>query len=113
MQVSCLHFKVRSIHRTSVKWSIVLGQLVRLEIMKAILERAFRTAVEAAQPAKVLLEHLPNIPKGRTVVVGAGKAASNMALAFEQAWQGECSGVVVRRYRSAYQSQGEASHRAH
>ena len=66
--------------------------------MKAILERAFRTAVEAAQPAKVLLEHLPNIPKGRTVVVGAGKAASNMALAFEQAWQGECSGVIVTRY---------------
>jgi glycerate 2-kinase len=66
--------------------------------MKAILERAFKAAIQAAQPAQNLLEHLPKPPKGRTVVVGAGKAAASMALAFDQAWQAECSGVVVTRY---------------
>ncbi len=66
--------------------------------MKAILERAFSAAIQAAQPDRVLLEHLPKPPKGRTVVVGAGKAAASMALAFDQAWQAECSGVVVTRY---------------
>jgi glycerate 2-kinase len=66
--------------------------------VKAILERAFSAAIQAAQPDRVLLEHLPKPPKGRTVVVGAGKAASSMALAFEKAWQAECSGVVVTRY---------------
>jgi glycerate 2-kinase len=71
---------------------------VNIIAMKAILERAFKAAIQAAQPEQVLLEHLPNPPKGRTVVVGAGKAASSMALAFDQAWLAECSGVVVTRY---------------
>ena len=82
--------------RVLAEWKNGVGRY--LKAMKAILERAFRAAINAAQPAQVLLEHLPAVPKGRTVVVGAGKAASSMALAFEEAWQGECGGVVVTRY---------------
>lgn len=38
------------------------------------------------------------MPKGRTVVIGAGKASAQMARAFEKAWTGELSGLVVTRY---------------
>ena len=41
--------------------------------------------------------HLPKPPKGRTVVVGAGKAATAMARAVEKNWPGPIQGVVVTR----------------
>jgi hydroxypyruvate reductase len=49
-------------------------------------------------PDKCLPPFLPSLPKGRTIVVGAGKAAATMAKAVEQNWQGELSGLVVTRY---------------
>tara|TARA_R110002049_G_scaffold140930_5_gene302307 strand:+ start:37176 stop:38438 length:1263 start_codon:yes stop_codon:yes gene_type:complete len=58
----------------------------------------FHAAVAAADPVKILADALPPPPKGRTVVVGAGKGAAQLAQAFEARWQGSYSGVVVTRY---------------
>lgn len=59
----------------------------------------FDAAVAAADPARVLARHLPEKPKGRCIVVGAGKSAAAMARAVELAWPDvELSGVVVTRY---------------
>ncbi len=60
----------------------------------------FETAVAAADPLQAIKAHLPVRPKGRTIVVGAGKAASQMAAAFETLWDGPLSGVVVARHGS-------------
>jgi hypothetical protein len=59
--------------------------------------------------------HLPERPKGRCVVVGAGKSAAVMAAALEAAWPDvPLSGVVVTRYEHAVPTQRirviEASH---
>lgn len=62
------------------------------------LRSLFDAAVAAADPARCLPAHLPPPPRGRTVVVGAGKAAAAMARAVEQAWTGPMSGFVVTRY---------------
>lgn len=55
-------------------------------------------AVDAASPAKCLPAHLPLPPTGRTIVVGAGKAAGAMAKAVEDHWAGALEGLVVTRY---------------
>lgn len=66
------------------------------------LNRIFMTAVTSADPAKVLQQHLPSPPRGRCVVVGAGKASAAMAAALEAAWPSvDLSGVVVTRYGHA------------
>ncbi|TXH81939.1 MAG: glycerate kinase [Rhizobium sp.] len=65
---------------------------------RAFLEKLFYAAVAAADPDKALAAHLPEKPKGRTVVVGAGKGAAQMARAFERLWDAPLSGVVVTRY---------------
>jgi hydroxypyruvate reductase len=65
---------------------------------KTFLEDLFRVAVARAQPALAVKAALPERPKGRTIVVGAGKASAQMAQAFEAAWGGPLSGVVVTRY---------------
>jgi len=61
----------------------------------------FDAAVASAQPAKCVPAHLPERPKGRTVVVGAGKASAAMAKAVEDHWDGPVEGVVVTRYGHA------------
>ncbi|WP_420223496.1 glycerate kinase type-2 family protein [Pigmentiphaga litoralis] len=66
-----------------------------------VLNALFEAAVQAASPAGTLAAHLPERPAGRTVVIGAGKAAASMAQALEAAWDGELSGVVVTRYGHA------------
>ena len=65
---------------------------------RSLLERLFRQAVAQAQPALAVERHLPQPPKGRTVVIGAGKASAQMAKAFEAAWPGDITGLVVTRY---------------
>jgi glycerate 2-kinase len=55
-------------------------------------------ALAACNPALCVPPHLPAAPKGRTVVVGAGKAAAAMAHAVEQHWPGPLGGLVVTRY---------------
>ncbi|SEG89068.1 glycerate kinase type-2 family protein [Marinobacterium lutimaris] len=61
------------------------------------LQSLFDRAVEVADPLRSLAEHLPERPKGRVVVVGAGKASARMAEAVEAAW-GPCEGLVITRY---------------
>jgi hydroxypyruvate reductase len=65
---------------------------------KSFLTAIFDAAVAAADPEKTIRNHLPTKPKGRTVVVGAGKGAAQMAAAFEKAWDGPLEGLVVTRY---------------
>jgi len=65
---------------------------------RALLGRLFDAAVRAADPAAALAPHLPARPAGRTVVVGAGKGAAQLAAAFERLWEGPVEGVVVTRY---------------
>ncbi len=65
---------------------------------RALLRELFDTAVAAVSPGQCLPPQLPPPPKGRTVVIGAGKAAASMAQAVEANWQGELSGLVVTRY---------------
>ena len=68
---------------------------------RSLLLDSFHAAVAAADPLKILPAHLPLPPKGRTLVVGAGKAAAAMALAVEQHWPATAplEGLVITRYR--------------
>jgi hydroxypyruvate reductase len=65
---------------------------------RELLRAMFDAAVAAAQPSRCLPPHLPAPPRGRTLVVGAGKASAEMARVLEQHWPGELSGLVVTRY---------------
>lgn len=65
---------------------------------REFLEDLFRGAVAAAQPGPAVRANLPERPTGRTIVVGAGKASAQMARAFEEAWDGPLTGLVVTRY---------------
>ncbi len=56
-----------------------------------LLRDMFDAAVAAADPMAVLARHLPQRPRGRTVVVGAGKASARMAEALEAALDGGLS----------------------
>ena len=58
----------------------------------------FDAAINAAQPAHCISTHLPALPRGRMIVIGAGKASAAMAKAVEDNWLGELSGLVVTRY---------------
>ncbi|MBZ9656868.1 glycerate kinase [Phyllobacterium sp. 2063] len=60
--------------------------------------RLFQAAVDAADPQRTISAHLPPKPKGRTIVIGAGKGSAQMASAFEKVWDGPLEGVVVTRY---------------
>lgn len=65
---------------------------------KSFLRSLFDAAIAAAQPVKTIASSLPQPPKGRTIVIGAGKASAEMARALEQHWTGPLSGLVVTRY---------------
>ena len=62
------------------------------------LSELFHAAVAAADPVQALQGRLPSPPKGRTIVIGAGKGAAQLAQAFEKMWEGPFEGVVVTRY---------------
>jgi glycerate 2-kinase len=66
-----------------------------------LLLESFKAALGAADPLLLVPQHLPQRPKGRTLVVGAGKAAAAMALAVEQHWPADAplDGLVVTRYQ--------------
>ena len=64
----------------------------------ALLRRMFDAAIASAQPGLCLPVHLPSAPRGRTIVVGAGKASAAMAQALEAHWTGPLEGIVVTRY---------------
>lgn len=60
-----------------------------------ILRGLFDAAVSAANPVTAVARNLPVRPKGRTVVIGAGKASIAMAKAVENHWDGPLEGFVV------------------
>lgn len=66
-----------------------------------LLVQSFHAALAACDSAKVVPPHLPKPPKGRTLVVGAGKAGGSMARAVEDNWPAEAplSGLVITRYQ--------------
>ncbi|MBT9384196.1 glycerate kinase [Pseudooceanicola sp. CBS1P-1] len=72
------------------------------EADRVLLTELFEAAVAAADPREALKGHLPDAPKGRTVVIGAGKGAAQLARAFEAAWEAAGhpapEGIVVTRY---------------
>jgi len=63
-----------------------------------LLRALFDAAVTRSLPSVCLPPHLPLKPKGRTIVVGAGKASAAMAKAVEENWDGPLEGLVVTRY---------------
>ncbi len=65
---------------------------------RAFLKDLFAQAIASAQPDLCLPPHLPAQPKGRLIVIGAGKGAAAMAKSVEDHWPGHLSGVVVTRY---------------
>ncbi|WPB56384.1 glycerate kinase [Xylophilus sp. GOD-11R] len=67
---------------------------------RALLRHLYDVAVRRAQPLHSLAEHLPPPPRGRTVVIGAGKAGGAMAQAVEALWPADAplQGLVVTRY---------------
>jgi hydroxypyruvate reductase len=70
-------------------------------VPRELLLGSFRAALAAADPLKIVPQHLPKPPNGRTLVVGAGKAAAAMALAVEQSWPAgtPLDGLVITRYQ--------------
>ena len=64
------------------------------------LRHLYEVAVRNALPIEGLARHLPKPPKGRTLVLGAGKAGGSMAQALEALWPQDAplSGLVVTRY---------------
>ena len=70
---------------------------------RELLLESFHAAVAVADPLQIVPTHLPRPPRGRTVVVGAGKAAGAMAVAVERHWpaQAPLEGLVITRYGHA------------
>jgi glycerate 2-kinase len=65
---------------------------------RILLRQMFDAAIASAQPALCVPLHLPAAPRGRLIVIGAGKASAAMARAVEDHWPGPLSGLVVTRY---------------
>lgn len=87
-------------------WKIFLAcidsrkQTTRVTAMRKLLVSAFEAVLRAASPQRLVPAWLPMPPKGRTLVVGGGKAAASMARAVEDHWPANAplSGMVVTRY---------------
>jgi hydroxypyruvate reductase len=67
-------------------------------VPRVLLRRMFDAAIASAQPALCVPPYLPSPPRGRLIVVGAGKASAAMARAVEDHWDGPLTGLVVTRY---------------
>ena len=80
---------------------------MQTERARQLLLGSFHAAVAAADPARILPPHLPAPPRGRTLVVGGGKAAASMAAAVEAHWATDAplSGLVVTRYQHSLPTQ--------
>jgi hydroxypyruvate reductase len=68
---------------------------------RADLETIWRAGVEACLPERVLPLHLPEPPKGRTILLALGKGAVTMARVVEERWRGPFSGLAVTRHGAA------------
>lgn len=83
---------------------------MQIELMKAM----FDAAIKAALPDATLAAFIPKPPKGRTIVVGAGKGSAAMARVFEKNYHAPIEGLIVTRYGHAVKCERieivEASH---
>jgi glycerate 2-kinase len=68
---------------------------------RVLLRAMFDAAVAAASPWNDIGKHLPSLPRGRTIVVGAGKASAQMARAVDDVWNGPLEGLVITGYGQA------------
>jgi len=86
------------------------GQFDPCRFLRSLLD----AAIASAQPDRCVPPHLPPAPRGRTIVVGAGKASAAMARAVETHWDAPIEGLVVTQYGYRVQCDGieivEASH---
>jgi len=80
---------------------------------REFLTHLYQAAVRRALPLHNTAAFLPPPPKGRTIVIGAGKAAGSMAQAVEALWPAAAplSGVVVTRYHHTPERPAGLSHR--
>ena len=62
------------------------------------LKLLFDEAVKAADPELIIQPYIPDPPKGKTKVIGVGKAAAKLAFALENSFKGPISGTVVTPY---------------
>ena len=71
---------------------------------EALLLASYAAAVAAADPLKIVPPHLPQPGQGKTLVIGAGKAAASMAKAVEDNWPADraLEGLVITRYAHGY-----------
>src|SRR6202049_1484297 len=76
----------------------VMSDTAAFPTPRVLLRNMFDAAIASAQPALCVPPHLPEPPRGRLIVVGAGKASAAMARAVEENWSGPLSGLVVTRY---------------
>ena len=69
--------------------------------IKKILTDSFKVGLNAVKPINIIKNKLPSPPKGRTYVIGAGKAAASMAKAIETNWPNKSplDGSVITRYK--------------
>jgi glycerate 2-kinase len=75
-----------------------MTEAARPPVPRVLLRQMFDAAIASAQPALCIPPHLPSAPRGRLIVIGAGKASAAMARSVEQHWAGPLSGLVVTRY---------------
>lgn len=80
--------------RNSAQW---VGNRRRFMDNRAFLVSLFKAAVTAADPLQALRPFVPARPKGKTIVVGGGKGAAQLAQAFERLWDGPLTGAIVTR----------------
>ncbi len=76
---------------------------------RALLLDSFRAALSAADPLLLVPRHLPQPPvNGKTIAIGAGKAAASMAKAVELHWPTDAplEGLVITRYAHGYVGEG-------
>lgn len=75
-----------------------MDEIMTVTDPRAFLTSLFDAAVRAADPLTGIRANLPAKPKGRTIVIGAGKGSAQMAAALESCWDGPLEGLVVTRY---------------
>jgi glycerate 2-kinase len=81
---------------------LAVGNAWTDERARTTLREIFDAAIASAAPDRAIRRHLPEKPKGRCIVVGAGKASAAMAAALDAAWPDVAlSGVVATRYGHA------------
>ena len=88
--------RIRFVMRSSVSSVVNAVRVFMIDDPRTLLRSMFDAAVARAMPEKCVPPFLPKPPKGRTLVVGAGKAAATMAKAVEDNWPGIVENQITR-----------------